>query len=120
MKCSLPKTAGCTLIALCSILQLNVSYAREGHKTGPPHFPKVTSKFLFFAPPPGANHPVAHFDKEVRGTILDSANHPMTGVSVTVKDHPNIGTTTDINGKFILNVPNDNVILIFSMVGYDS
>jgi len=118
MKCSLPKTAGCILIALCSILQVQFAFAREGHKTRSSHRPASVIRFIIAAPP--GNHPVYLFDKEVRGTVLDSANHPMSGVSVTVKDVANIGTTTDINGKFILNVPNDNAVLVFSMVGYAS
>lgn len=103
MKCSLPRAAGCILIALCCTLQVRLAYSNH-----------------LFASPPGDHPPVYLFDKEVRGTVLDSASHPLSGVSVTVKDLPNIGTTTDINGKFILNVPNENAILVFSMVGYAS
>lgn len=57
--------------------------------------------------------------KEVRGTVSDSIG-PMPGVSVTVKSQPSIGTTTDLNGKYILDVPGDNAVLVFSMVGYET
>src|SRR5688500_2240453 len=62
----------------------------------------------------------AHAQKtrEIRGTITDSAG-AVVGVSVTVKNKTNIGTTTDLNGKFFLNVP-ENAVLVISMVGYDS
>jgi TonB-linked SusC/RagA family outer membrane protein len=56
---------------------------------------------------------------EVRGTVTDSAG-PMPGVSVFVKNQPGIGTTTDLNGKYILTVPDATVILVFSMVGFDN
>jgi TonB-linked SusC/RagA family outer membrane protein len=54
--------------------------------------------------------------KEVRGTVTDSVG-ALPGVSVTVKG-TTIGTTTDLKGKFILDVPDDNAVLVFSIVGY--
>lgn len=56
--------------------------------------------------------------KEVRGTVRDTLG-PVPGVSITVRSQSGIGTTTDLNGKYILDVPNDNAVLVFSMVGYD-
>ena len=56
---------------------------------------------------------------EVRGTVTDSAG-PMPGVSVFVKNQPGIGTTTDLNGKYILTVPDATVVLVYSMVGFDN
>src|SRR5687767_11410253 len=40
-------------------------------------------------------------DKEVRGTVRDSSGI-LPGASVIVKNRTSIGTTTDMNGKFIL------------------
>ncbi|GAA4307755.1 TonB-dependent receptor [Compostibacter hankyongensis] len=57
-------------------------------------------------------------DKEVRGLVTDSSGAPMPGVTVSVKDKPTVGTTTDLNGRYILVVP-DNAVLVFSMVGFD-
>lgn len=54
--------------------------------------------------------------KDITGTVRDSVG-VMPGVSVKIKGSSN-GTTTDGNGRFILNVPDDNAILVFSMVGY--
>jgi hypothetical protein len=44
------------------------------------------------------------------------------GVSVTVKDNPTIGTTTDMNGEFELNIPSDEELeaLVASFVGMKS
>lgn len=56
---------------------------------------------------------------EVRGTITDSTGAPLPGVSITVKDRSNIGVSTDLNGKYILDVP-PNSTLIFSLIGFDT
>ena len=56
---------------------------------------------------------------EVRGTVTDSAG-PLPGVSVFVKNQPGIGTTTDLNGKYILTVPDATIVLVYSMVGFDN
>jgi len=42
----------------------------------------------------------------------------MPGVSVIVKNKPSIGTTTDLNGKYILEIPDGDAVLVFSMVGF--
>ena len=63
--------------------------------------------------------PITYINKEVRGAVTDSAGSPMPGVSVFVKTQPTIGTTTDLNGKYILSVPED-IILVFTMVGFDN
>lgn len=57
---------------------------------------------------------------EVRGFVSDTTGAPLTGVSVTAKGVSNLGTSTDINGRYILGNLNPNSILIFSMVGYES
>lgn len=54
---------------------------------------------------------------EVRGTVRDSLGL-LPGVAVSLKNNPSVGTTTDLNGKFILDVPNENSVIEFSMVGY--
>lgn len=54
---------------------------------------------------------------EIRGTITDSSMAVMPGVSVSVKGNSQIGTTSDLNGKYILEVPAGSMI-VFSMVGF--
>lgn len=54
---------------------------------------------------------------DVAGLVTDSLNTPLSGVSVSVKSRSNLGTATDINGRFILTVPKD-AILVFSLIGY--
>lgn len=54
---------------------------------------------------------------EVRGTVRDSTT-TLQGVTVMVKDsRPAIGTVTDANGRYILDVP-DNAVLQFNFIGY--
>src|SRR3546814_14533722 len=43
---------------------------------------------------------------EVRGTVTDSSGATLPGVSVIVKGQSSIGTTTDLNGKYMLDLPN--------------
>lgn len=59
-----------------------------------------------------------YLDIGVRGTVQDTAGTTLPGVSITVKGNTTIGTTTDLNGKYFLEVP-DGATLIFSMIGYE-
>lgn len=54
--------------------------------------------------------------KDIRGTVVDSSG-VLPGVTVTIKGTTK-SVTTDLNGKFIIEVPDENTILVFSMVGY--
>lgn len=53
----------------------------------------------------------------VIGTVTDSLNVKIPGVSIVVEGSPKIGTVTDNNGKFILEV-NNGVTLKISYIGY--
>lgn len=53
---------------------------------------------------------------QVTGQVTDSTGAPIAGASVRVKGS-NAGTSTDVNGKFSLTVP-DNATLIISSVGF--
>lgn len=52
----------------------------------------------------------------VQGTVLDEFGEALIGVTVRAKDNPSLGTTTDINGKFALNVRGTET-LVFSYIG---
>jgi len=56
--------------------------------------------------------------KIIKGKITDSDGITLPGVSVIVKG-TTIGTTTDIDGNYTLEVPNDAAILQFSFVGME-
>ncbi len=53
-----------------------------------------------------------------QGRVLSSlTGQGLPGVSVSVKN-TNLGTTTDANGSFALDLPNQNAVLVLSYVGY--
>ena len=57
----------------------------------------------------------------ITGKVTDESDKPMPGVSVLLKG-TNFGTQTDANGKFSLNIPDNNannVTLLFSFIGYE-
>lgn len=53
----------------------------------------------------------------VTGVVRDNANQPVPGVNVVEKGTTN-GTTTDVSGRFSLNVQGESSILVFSFIGY--
>jgi TonB-linked SusC/RagA family outer membrane protein len=53
----------------------------------------------------------------VTGIVKNETGEIMSGVTVMVKDKTSIGTATDLNGRFVLSVP-ENSELIFSMMTY--
>jgi len=65
--------------------------------------------------PPAANLS-AGGKREITGVVVDSAGQPMVGVTVAIKG-TRLGTGTDGNGKFILSV-DDNAVLVFSLMGF--
>jgi TonB-linked SusC/RagA family outer membrane protein len=56
-------------------------------------------------------------DKKVSGIVTDETNEPISGVAVVVKSSTN-GVVTDSDGKYTITVPNNDVILVFSYIGY--
>src|SRR5690606_13908202 len=56
---------------------------------------------------------------QVRGIVRDTTGTILTAVTVAVKNQPRLGTSTDLNGRYLLSVP-PAAILIFSMVGFES
>lgn len=55
--------------------------------------------------------------RTITGKVADSQGQPLIGVTVLVKG-TTIGTTTDLNGNFSIQVPNDQSALQLSYVGY--
>lgn len=56
---------------------------------------------------------------EIRGKVVDEHGATIPGVTVVLKG-ATIGTATDLNGEFLLKVPNiSNIILIFTYVGME-
>ncbi|NIG54959.1 TonB-dependent receptor [Chitinophaga sp. Cy-1792] len=57
-------------------------------------------------------------DKEIKGKVTDSSGVAIPGVTIVVKNKPSTGTTTDINGRYILMVP-ENATIVFTMMGFE-
>ena len=55
----------------------------------------------------------------ISGKVTDADNNPLPGVNVVIRGTVQ-GAVTDINGAYSLQVPDDNVVLVFSFVGYTS
>lgn len=58
-------------------------------------------------------------DRTVAGVVADETGGGLPGVSVLIKNTTK-GTTTDGNGRYNLNVPEEAGTLVFSYVGYES
>ncbi|MGQ9620682.1 MAG: SusC/RagA family TonB-linked outer membrane protein, partial [Bacteroidales bacterium] len=54
--------------------------------------------------------------RTISGTVRDNNNVPLAGVTVLLKG-TTVGTITDANGRFTLNVPVSGGILVFTFVG---
>ena len=53
----------------------------------------------------------------VTGTVTDDQGEPLPGVNVIIKG-TTMGTITNFDGKFSINVPNEDAVLVLSFVGY--
>jgi len=58
--------------------------------------------------------------KMVSGKVTDSSGEALIGANVTVKEAPGVGTITDIDGMYELNVPSEGKTLMFSYTGFES
>lgn len=65
------------------------------------------------------NSPADGTKKKIEGTVTDEQGVPIIGATVSVKDQPNVGVTTDIDGKFALEVP-PRTILVIAYLGYNT
>jgi len=55
--------------------------------------------------------------QQVKGQVNDDTGQPLPGVSIKIKNAQG-GTTTDAAGKFALSVPDLNITLVFSSIGF--
>ena len=53
----------------------------------------------------------------VKGQVSDASGETLPGVSIKLKG-TNIGATTDVDGRFTINVSDKNSILVFTYIGY--
>nr|WP_319398963.1 TonB-dependent receptor [uncultured Carboxylicivirga sp.] len=58
----------------------------------------------------------AFAQKKVSGTVYDNENMPIPGVTVLEKGTSN-GIITDMDGNYLITIPGDDAILVFSFIG---
>ena len=59
--------------------------------------------------------------KVVTGRIIDDFGEPVIGANVLVKNEEGVGTTTDMDGKFTLDLEGyKDPVLVISFIGYSS
>lgn len=56
-------------------------------------------------------------ERIISGMVIDNEGNPLDGVTVSVDEHPQIGTRTDMNGRFILDL-SKGTKLVIRYVGY--
>ena len=61
---------------------------------------------------------LAYGQINVKGTIVDETNLPMMGASVLLKGSNGVGTVSDFDGNFSLDVKDENSVLVFSYLGF--
>lgn len=65
-----------------------------------------------------SNPSVVFVQNSVTGLVTDEGGQGFPGVNIIVKG-TSMGTTTDINGRYALQVQDNNATLVFSFVGYE-
>lgn len=58
--------------------------------------------------------------RKVTGTVTDAqTGEPLPGVNIVIEGTTS-GTSTDVDGKYSIDVPQENAVLLFSYIGYNS
>lgn len=52
-----------------------------------------------------------------KGTVVDDSDMPLPGVTVAIKGMNGVGTTTNAEGEFLINVPANKHTLVFTYIG---
>ena len=69
-----------------------------------------------------SNHLVLPQDNfQITGLVADSTGVPLPGATIIVRDRAGYETSTDQNGRYILEIPNsyvENAVLVVSMIGF--
>ena len=57
--------------------------------------------------------------RQISGLVSDKNGAPLPGVNIMVKNTAK-GTTTDVEGKYALSIEEENTVLVFSSIGYQT
>lgn len=81
----------------------------------------IKEKFIILEKTKSATNSVGSLMNDkviVKGIVTDDMGLPLIGVSVVLKGKL-LGTTTDVNGKYTINISNASETLVFSYIGYE-
>ena len=67
-----------------------------------------------------AQNIVAQEKAKVSGIVTGEGNEPLIGVSVITKGNSSVGTVTDADGKYSVEVSSPGTVLVFSYLGYET
>ncbi|MCR9286159.1 MAG: TonB-dependent receptor [Bacteroidetes bacterium] len=84
---------------------------------------KLSQKSTLIGPTTLDNIDLQTIQKEeftVRGMVKDESDEPMIGVTIVLKSDPAVGTLTEFDGSFLLNIPDGQQTLVFSYIGYQT
>ena len=58
-------------------------------------------------------------NQTIKGKVTDAlSGEALVGATIVIRQHPGIGTVTDLQGNFSISVPDDVRTLVFSYIGY--
>lgn len=78
----------------------------------------IEDRQIFISRKSTGNHTsVRQQPRTITGFVTDEVNEPLIGVNIMIKG-TTIGTITDVDGKFSLQITQSNPILIISYIGY--
>ncbi len=63
--------------------------------------------------------PIVNPEIQVNGRVTDEQSNPIPGANILIKG-TTLGTSTDADGRFSINVPDANSVLVISFIGYVS
>src|SRR5690606_7840655 len=96
-----------TAITLAFLPFLGMAYPVAGSMKGPETKSRIELAFNMALP------------IDITGTITDEDNVPLIGVNIQVKG-TNKGTSSDLDGRFLLEDIDKNAVLVVSYIGYET
>jgi hypothetical protein len=101
-------------------IKLSVS---NGQPTGSENYPDIKPWYLNFHQLQLPKNPIRDFNpyiRQISGVISDSDGRELIGANVFFKEFPNVGTTTDLEGKYNLPIPLGAKTIIISYTGFET
>ena len=81
------------------------------------NYRQLNNSIIIFKENASAQQQALAQDIYINGLVTDENRLPLPGVSVKIKG-TNKGVVTDSEGKYIIQVPNESAVLVFSYIGY--